>query len=326
MSAMNSGRRRKGWRYCTEYDVQEIVAESLKRGTPIKVRKDLVEAVMKRCGYANMKVAYRLVKNAEKQGLITYVEAYGFTTQQIPHVDIILKTLLFIDSLREPRYVLPCEGAFSLDRILPVKDIFGEPLTGSVLMKLMTLAIEHLASKYEEVREFAKVLDREEALEKEWRAIMEAEAKGLVEKLRDSLRARAEGLDVGELERLAYFKVKGVLEHYDTRCESIRPTEDDRYLKVLNEVICDEVEGLRERLRRKREELLRIQEKRKELRERFFELAVDVLIRVKYFRELLEGACEFCGAVDEEVVETAKRIANYLIKKHAGFIETQWLT
>jgi hypothetical protein len=126
---------------CTERDVEKIVRRAIEEGKPVKSKEELVDMLVKHCGYEAESSAYRLVKKLEERGFLRYVRGYGyiFTSAGREHDELIMRTCaLLLDMVKptmKPIHEILKEG-FSR--------YYGEELPGVVVLQLMERVLEHV--------------------------------------------------------------------------------------------------------------------------------------------------------------------------------------
>jgi hypothetical protein len=153
---------------CREEDVVEIVRSAVAGGKAMS-KKELVDELVKRCGYTNESSAYRLIQRLEKEGVLKYLPGHGYIVPSEAlsgHDKQIMRTLALILDMVHTRDF----RAESLEKLMDKR--YGEKMPFPVARRLMAEAILHVATRSgdlaEELKKASGLLDRYDKLFKEW--------------------------------------------------------------------------------------------------------------------------------------------------------------
>jgi hypothetical protein len=183
---------------CRGEDVVEIVRSAVAGGKAMS-KKELVDELVRRCGYRDESGAYRLIKRLEKEGVLKYLPGHGYIVHSEAlsgHDKQIMRTLALILDMAHARDF----RAESLEKLMDKR--YGEEMPIPAVKRLMAEAILHVVTRSgdlaEELKKIAGLLDRYDKLFKEWA-------------YRNTMRARI-SMDMPEYNKESYVRaVKAIL-------------------------------------------------------------------------------------------------------------------
>ncbi|MDT7888230.1 MAG: hypothetical protein RQ885_04555 [Desulfurococcales archaeon] len=153
---------------CKGEDVVEIVRSAVAGGKAIS-KKELVDELVRRCGYRDESGAYRLIKRLEEKGVLKYLPGHGYIVPSEAlsgHDKQIMRTLALILDMAHARDF----RAESLEKLMDKRYVEKMPIP--VARRLMAEAILHIATRSgdlaEELKKASGLLDRYDKLFKEW--------------------------------------------------------------------------------------------------------------------------------------------------------------
>ena len=181
---------------CTEETVREVVERALREGRPIRSKKELVDILIRRCGYEDKtkSSAYRLLKKAEERGFLRFIPNYGYVLGGSEHDRLIMRTCALILDILEP-------GVKYSGDILRFERYYGEEVPWVAMVEFMERTLEHVITSMngwgEEVRRVVGLYEELEQL-KEQEALILGEREELIKS------RKAEYM--GEVERILELK------------------------------------------------------------------------------------------------------------------------
>jgi hypothetical protein len=320
---------------CTEETVREVVERALREGRPIRSKKELVDILIRRCGYEDKtkSSAYRLLKKAEERGFLRFIPNYGYVLGGSEHDSLIMRTCALILDILEPGVKHPGD-------ILRFERYYGEEVPWVAMVEFMERTLEHVITSMngwgEEVRRVVGLYEELEQL-KEQEALILGE--------REELIKGREAEYMGEVERILELKqwqdreyharaLPDVLISHIVRGGDLREACYNRVRELSNEWrsiyehFCDKIEILGREApvtyaivqieRRRYEVRLKIEEVRGRI-ERWYDRLVE---RLKTFyinsklSNTISGWCEDCrGSVEAELKTTARNFVKERVEE-----------
>lgn len=328
---------------CTEETVREVVERALREGRPIRSKKELVDILIRRCGYEDKtkSSAYRLLKKAEERGFLRFIPNYGYVLGGGEHDSLIMRTCALILDTLEP-------GAKHPGNILRFERYYGEEVPWVAIVEFMERTLEHVITSTdgwsEEVRRVVGLYEELEQLR---------EQKALILREREELIKSRKAEYMGEVERILELKspesskpyaelLSKVLIPHVVRSEDQKKACYNRIEELIKEFIeelpisyrpilkrfCDKIEVLSSeapviyaimQIERRYEEVeLKIEEVMGRI-ERWYDRLVE---RLKTFyinsklSNTISGWCEDCrGSVEAELKTIAKNFVKERVEK-----------
>jgi hypothetical protein len=320
---------------CTEETVREVVERALREGRPIRSKKELVDILIRRCGYEDKtkSSAYRLLKKAEERGFLRFIPNYGYALGGSEHDSLIMRTCALILDTLEP-------GAKRPAYVLRFERYYGEEVPWVAIVEFMERTLEHVITSMdgwsEEVRRVVGLYEELEQLKEQKALILgereeliksrKAEYMGEVERILE-LKSPESSTDYAEL--LSEVLIPRVVRSEDQKKACYNRIEDlsISYRPILKR-FCDKIEVLSSEApviyaimqieRRYVEVELKIEEVWERI-ERWYDRLVE---RLKTFyinsklSNTISGWCEDCrGSVEAELKTIAKNFVKERVEK-----------